>query len=438
MSDSASGNPLRIGIAGLGTVGAGVLKLLTQQQDILAARAGVPLVVTAVSARNRQQDRGVEIDGYAWYDNCLDMAEADDVDVVVELIGGADGTAKVLVENAIAAGKHVVTANKALLAYHGQSIAESAEAKAVAVGFEAAVAGGVPVIKGLRDGLAANQVERIVAILNGTCNFVLGLMEEEEVSFEDAVREAQDVGFAEADPTIDIGGFDAAHKLSLLASIAFGTQVNLDAVLVKGIDSVAAEDIEAAKELGYRIKLIAVADRNGGHIIQRVHPALVPLEQPLAHVGGPGNSIVMQGDWVGTVEFGGPGAGEKPTASAVVADIVDIARGFQVPVFGTPAAQLAPAKSASEDNSLAPYYLRMELADKKGTASTMTGILAEHDISIETMIQKPEEDHELGANMPVIVVTYATRDTAIAKAIAEIEGAGILAGSPNVIRVESL
>jgi homoserine dehydrogenase len=438
MSESASGKPLRIGIAGLGTVGAGVLKLLTQQQDMLASRAGVRLEVTAVSARNRQQDRGVGLGGYTWYDNCLDMADADDIDVVVELIGGADGTAKVLVDNAIAAGKHVVTANKALLAYHGQGIAEAAEARSVAVGFEAAVAGGVPVIKGLRDGLAANHVERIVAILNGTCNFVLGLMEEEEVSFDDAVREAQDVGFAEADPTTDIGGFDAAHKLSLLASIAFGTQVNLEAVQVRGIDSVGAEDIEAAKELGYRIKLIAVADRNGGSLIQRVHPALVPLQQPLAHVGGPGNSIVMQGDWVGMVEFGGPGAGEKPTASAVVADIIDIARGFQVPVFGTPATQLAPARTASEDHSLAPYYMRLSLADTKGTASTMTGILADHDISIETMIQRPAEDHELGANMPVIVVTYATRHAAIEAAIREIEAAGILAESPNVIRVESL
>jgi len=444
MSASASGDkpvtgsPLRVGIAGLGTVGGGVVKILSGQADLLAARAGRPVQVTAVSARNRDQDRGVDLSGYDWFDDCIEMAASPDVDVVMELIGGADGVAKTLVETALTNGKHVVTANKALLAYHGVALAALAEGKGVTLAYEAAVAGGIPIIKGLREGLTANRVNRLLAILNGTCNFVLGLMEDEGKSFDDAVKQAQDVGFAEADPTTDIGGFDAAHKLAILASIAFGTRVDIDAVDVQGIEAITSEDIEAAKELGYRIKLIAVAERQNGGCLQRVQPALVPLGHPLALVSGPGNAIHLEGDWVGAVEFGGPGAGEGPTASAVVADTVDIARGLSLPVFGIPADELVADNAAPKDTARTAHYLRFQMADQKGTIAAVTGLLAEHDISIETMIQRPERDHVAGANMPVIVITYPTTRAALHSAITAIEETGIVTGHPHVIRVESL
>ncbi len=432
------GKPIGVAIAGLGTVGAGVVKILSQQADMLAQRAGRRLEIRAVSARNREQERGIDISGYKWFDNCLDMAELEDVDIVIELIGGSHGTAKALVEAALANGKHVITANKALLAHHGSELASMAEEKGVALSFEASVAGGVPVIKGLREGLAGNDVQRIVAILNGTCNFVLGLMEDEGMAFEDAVRFAQEEGFAEADPTVDIGGFDAAHKLAILSSIAFGTRVDADAVATEGIEGIAAEDIAMALELGYRIKLLAVATRQNGSFVQRVQPALVRLEHPLAHISGPGNAILLEGDAVGGVEFGGPGAGQGPTASAVVADIIDIARGIVIPAFGVPAAELVPAPEATPDDEMAAYYLRLMLPDKTGAIATIASLLAAEDISIETMIQRPEEDHISGAVMPVVMVSYLARTAAMRQAVAAIEAAGILAAPPHVIRVEPL
>ena len=435
---SASDKPLRVGIAGLGTVGAGVLKILAGQADLLSARAGRSIEVAGVSARTKDQDRGIDLSGYRWFDDCMDMASSPDIDLVMELIGGEEGIARALVETALANGKHVVTANKALLAHHGVALATTAENKRVSLAYEAAVAGGIPVIKGLREGLTANRVDRMVAILNGTCNFVLSLMEDEGVSFADAVKQAQDVGFAEADPTTDVGGFDAAHKLAILASIAFGTRVNFDAVDVQGIDTITAEDIEAAKELGYRIKLIAAAEKQNGGCLQRVQPALVPLAHPLALVSGGGNAIHLEGDWVGAVEFGGPGAGEGPTASAVVADVVDIARGLDVPVFGVPVEQLKAENAAPRDTSKTAFYLRFQMSDQKGTIAAVTGLLAEHDISIETMIQRPERGHVAGANMPVIVITYPSTREALTGAINAIEETGIVANRPHVIRVESL
>ncbi len=437
-AEGGKDKPLGIAIAGLGTVGAGVLKILDGQAALLSARAGRSIAVTGISARSRNQDRGVDLSGYRWFDNCLDMAVSDDVDVIIELIGGADGTAKALVETALANGKHVVTANKALLAYHGQALGELAESKDLTLAYEAAVAGGIPVIKGLREGLTANRVDRIVAILNGTCNFVLGLMEEEGVSFDEAVRAAQEAGFAEADPTTDIGGFDAAHKLALLASIAFGVSVDADAVSTSGIEAIEADDIAMAHELGYRIKLLAVAARQNGSWVQRVHPALVPLENALSVVSGPGNLIIIEGDWVGAVEFGGLGAGEGPTASAVVADIVDIARGISVPTFGIPARDLTRPDKQAQDEEKTAFYLRFELRDEKGVISTLTRSLADQDISIETMIQRPEEDHKPGDTMPVVVITYPAIPGALSAAVRAIEETSILASPPQVIRVEAL
>lgn len=437
-SGSKSDQPLRIGIAGLGTVGGGVVKVFAAHAALLEARAGRPVVIAGVSARNREQDRGIDLAPFTWFDDCRDMATSPDIDVVIELIGGSDGIARELVELALANGKHVVTANKALLAHHGVALATVAEANSVTLAYEAAVAGGIPVIKGLREGLAANRVTRIVAILNGTCNFVLGLMEEQGMSFADAVRKAQDVGFAEADPTTDIGGFDAAHKLAILASIAFSTQVNVSAVDTTGIESIEAQDIKAAAELGYRIKLLGVATNDGGGCSQRVQPALVPLSHPLAFVSGPGNAVRLEADFVGSVEFVGPGAGEGPTASAVVADIADIARRLDVPTFGVRVGELSKPAVSAFDETPAAFYLRMEMADEKGTVAAMSRLLADNDISIETMIQRPAKGHLPGDIMPVIVVTYPANPKALFAAVRAIEGASILARLPHVIRIESL
>lgn len=427
--------PLGIAIAGLGTVGAGVVHVLQMQADLVAARAGRPVAIRAVSARNREAERGIDISAYDWVDNCVDLAKRDDVDVVVEVIGGSHGMAKALVEEALANRKHVVTANKALLAHHGVPLALAAEEAGVALSFEGSVAGGVPVIKGLREGLAANQVDRIVAILNGTCNFILGMMEDDEAEFEDAVRAAQDAGFAEADPTTDVGGFDAAHKLAILASIAFGTQVDVDAVATRGIEAISREDIAMAAELGYRIKLLAVASRRNGGFVQRVEPSLVPLESPLAYVSGPGNAVQISGDAVGVVDFNGPGAGQGPTASAVVADLIDIARGARLPVFGVPAAALTAPPVATDDEP-AQHYLRFLVPDEKGVIATIAQLMADQDISIETMIQRPEEDHVPGANMPVIMVTYPAAAAAVRRAVDAIADQKILAADPQIIRVE--
>jgi len=432
------GQPLGVAIAGLGTVGAGVVKILTASGAVLAARGGRPIEIRGISARQRDRTRDIDIAPYPWFDNCLDLADQNDIEVVVELIGGEDGPAKALVERALANGKHVVTANKALIAHHGGALAHIAEPQGVTLAYEAAVAGGIPIIKGLREGLAANRVDRIAAILNGTCNFVLGLMEEEGMAFDAAVARAQEVGFAEADPRMDIGGIDAAHKLAILASIAFGTEIDFGAVQTTGIEAISADDIRAARELAYRIKLLAVATRHKHGCSQRVAPALVPLAHPLAPVSGPGNAVHLEGDWVGAVEFGGPGAGQGPTASAVVADIVDIARGMTVPTFGIPAAALARARHVDEEQAHSAFYLRFQMADEKGIIAAMTRLLADQDISIETMIQRPESGHVPGATMPVVVITYPTEAKALWTAVRAVEGAGILAAAPHVIRVESL
>lgn len=437
MSASSGPSPLRVAVAGLGTVGAGTVRILQEQAALVAARAGRPIEIRAVSARTREAERGVEIGGYDWVDNCVDLAARDDVDVIVELIGGPDGTAKALVEAALARGRHVVTANKALLAHHGTALARAAEGAGVGLFYEGAVAGGVPVIKGLREGLAANSISRIVAILNGTCNFILGLMEEKGAEFEDALRAAQDAGFAEADPSTDIGGFDAAHKLVILASIAFGTQVDVGAVATQGIEAVTRADIANARELGYRIKLLAVAARRDGGLVQRVEPALVPIESPLAHVAGPGNAVQITGDPVGVVDFNGPGAGQGPTASAVVADLIDIARGVRLPVFGVPAHALAKPLPAIDDEP-APHYLRFTVPDQTGVIATIAGLLADHDISIETMIQRPDARHRPGESIPVIMVTYPVGTGAICQAMDGFAALDILLEPPQILRVEAV
>ena len=329
-------HPLRLGIAGLGTVGTGLVKLVQTNAALIEARVGRPIEISAVSARSRSRNRGVDISGYAWEDDPVALARRDDVDVVVELMGGENGPAKALTEAAIAAGKDVVSANKALLALHGQALAEAAEARGVALRFEAAVAGGIPVIKSLMEGLAGNRITRIKGVMNGTCNYILTRMEDAGLPYDTVFEEANQLGYLEADPTLDVGGIDAAHKLALLAAIGFGVQPNFDAIELGGIEKISIEDIRAAADMGLRIKLLGVAQMTGRGLEQSMTPCLVPADSPLGQLKGGTNMVVIEGDAVEQVVLRGPGAGEGPTASAVMGDVIDIARGLRLPVFGQP------------------------------------------------------------------------------------------------------
>ncbi|WP_111733702.1 homoserine dehydrogenase [Roseovarius amoyensis] len=424
--------PLRLGIAGLGTVGAGVVKIVRQKANLLADRAGRPVTITAVSARSRDKDRGVNISAYAWEDDPVALATRDDVDVLVELMGGSDGPAKAATEAALAAGKHVVTANKAMLAYHGQALAEAAEAAGAALRFEAAVAGGIPVIKALAEGLAGNDITRVMGVMNGTCNYILTRMQSAGLPYEDVFEEARKLGYLEADPSLDVGGIDAGHKLALLAAIAFGTRVNFGAVALEGIERITIDDIRHADHLGYRIKLLGVAQMTGRGLEQRMSPCLVPKHSPLGQLEGGTNMVVLEGDQVEQIVLRGPGAGEGPTASAVMGDIIDIARGARMPVFGVPAADLTQATSA-RTTAPAPYYLRMALEDKPGALAKVATVLGDAGISIDRMRQTRHE----ARTAPVLIVTHSTTRAALDEALAAMTGLDVIAQPPVALRIET-
>jgi homoserine dehydrogenase len=424
--------PLRLGIAGLGTVGAGVLRIVRSHARLLARRAGRPVQVTAISARDRGRDRGVPLDGYAWEGDPVALAVRPDVDVFVELMGGADGAARTAVEAAIAAGKDVVTANKALLALHGQALAETAEARGKVIRFEAAVAGGIPVMKALTEGLAANQVTRVLGVMNGTCNYILTRMQATGKPYADIFAEAQGLGYVEADPTLDVGGIDAAHKLSLLAAVAFGTRVDFGAVRIEGIERIALEDIQQAADMGYRIKLLGVAQMTGRGLAQRMSPCLVPADSPLGQLEGGTNMVVIEGDAVGQIVLRGAGAGAGPTASAVLADVIDLARGFRVPTFGQPAAELEQATAAVVDVP-APYYLRMALMDRPGALARVATVLGEAGVSIDRMRQYGHSD----TTAPVLIVTHRTARDALDRALGGLPGTGVVVGQPVALRIEA-
>jgi homoserine dehydrogenase len=427
--------PLAIGVAGLGTVGAGVLKLLRDNAGLIAARAGRPIAVTAVAARDRGRDRGVPLDGLRWYEDPVALAADGTLDVVVELIGGSDGPAKALVEAALAAGKPVVTANKALLALHGASLAEQAEATQVALAFEAAVAGGIPAIKGLREGLAANRISRVTGILNGTCNYILTCMRDQGREFADVLAEAQKLGYAEADPSFDIDGIDAAHKLAILAALAFGRPVDFSAVHVEGIRNVTALDIRLAEELGYRIKLLGIAEATDGGVSTRVHPCMVPVSHPIAVVDGVYNAVVAEGDFVGRVVLEGRGAGAGPTASAVVADLIDIARNRATPVWGAGTAALAQIPAVPMDRHHGAYYLRLMVLDRPGVVAEITGVLRDHAISLESMIQRGRAP---GEAVPIVLTTHICQEAAMRGALARIAALDSVLEPPASIRIETL
>ncbi|MEQ9694770.1 homoserine dehydrogenase [Shimia sp. SDUM112013] len=425
--------PLRLGIAGLGTVGIGVVKIVRQKANLLATRTGRPVVITAVSARSRDKDRGVSLAGYAWEDDPVALAQRDDVDVFVELMGGHDGPAKDAIEAAIASGKDVVTANKALLAHHGQVLAEAAEAKGAVIRFEAAVAGGIPVIKSLTEGLAGNEITRVMGVMNGTCNYILTRMQDAGLPYDEVFAEADALGYLEADPNLDVGGIDAGHKLSLLSSIAFGTQVDFDGVELEGIQRISIEDIHQAADLGYKIKLLGVAQMTGRGLEQRMSPCLVPADSPLGQLKGGTNMVVIEGDAVEQVVLRGPGAGEGPTASAVMGDVCDIARGLRIPTFGVPATELAKAKVA-QSNSPAPYYLHLTLEDKPGALAKIATVLGDNGISIDRMRQTRHND----TNAPVLIVTHKTTRAALDAAIEAMTVTGVMVNAPVALRIETV
>ncbi len=425
--------PLRLGIAGLGTVGVGVVRIIRKQAALLAARTGREIVISAVSARDAGKDRGLNLAPFVWEQDPVALAVRDDIDIFVELMGGSEGAAKDATEAAIAAGKHVVTANKALLAIHGQALAEAAESKGLMIRFEAAVAGGIPVVKALSEGLAGNEITRVMGVMNGTCNYILTRMESEGAGYNTLFEEAGKLGYLEADPNLDVGGIDAGHKLAILSSIAFGTKVNFAGVELEGIQRIELEDIRQAADMGYRIKLLGLAQRSARGLEQRMQPCLVPITSPLGQLEGGTNMVVIEGDAVEQIVLRGPGAGEGPTASAVVGDICDLARGLRMPVFGQPAAGLKEAPAA-RSGLPAPYYLRMALMDKPGALAKIAAALGESGISIDRMRQYGHSE----PSAPVLIVTHKTTRGALDLALEAMAGTGVLASSPVALRIENL
>ena len=402
-------NSLRVGIAGLGTVGTSLVHLLQDKSDLLADRCGRPLVITGVTARSKEKERGLSLDGVTWFDDPLALATDDNSDVFVELIGGDGEPAYGAVKAALESGKHVVTANKALLAKHGVELAEIAESKGLLLNYESAVAGGIPIIKVMRESLTANTVTRISGILNGTCNYILTRMEDEGMSFEDCLKDAQDLGFAEADPTFDIEGNDTAHKLAILTSLAFGTAIAPDAIYLEGITRISIEDIEAAKDLGYRIKLLGIATKTASGVESRVHPAMVPLGSAIAEIGGVTNAVSVEADTVGSLMMSGPGAGGDATASAVAGDLCDIAKsrpGHQHgPALGQPAQSLMPHERAPMRSHEGGYFIRLTVKDQPGTMAAIATRMAEQSISLESIVQRRARGELESEQAPIILIT---------------------------------
>lgn len=426
---------VRVGIAGLGTVGAGVLSLLQQHSGLIATRCGREVVPVAVSARDRSRDRGVPLDGYRWFDSATDLARDGEVDVVIELIGGEDGVAKAVVEMALEAGKPVVTANKALIAHHGTALASLAESHDALLAFEAAVAGGIPALKTLREGLSGNAIDRLHGILNGTCNYILSTMRESGRDFDEVLAEAQALGYAEADPSFDVDGVDAAHKLAILTSLAFGCEVDFGAVYAEGIRNITASDIAYAEELGYRIKLLGIAERSDGGVEQRVHPCMVSTRSPLAQVEGVFNAVLFHGDFVDNIMIEGRGAGAGPTASAVVADLLDIARGNAVPAFGMPQARLKSLPTLPMAQHEGCYYIRLQVVDRPGVMADVTAILRDEAISLEAMLQRGRAP---GEPVAVVLTTHETVEARMQRALERIAALEASLEPPQIIRIEPI
>lgn len=427
-----SREPFKVAVAGLGTVGGGTVKLLQSNAALIERRAGRPVVISAVADLDRR-DRGFAVDGYEWYEDAVAMAERADADVLVELIGGSEGVAKRVCETALGRGRHVVTANKALIAHHGMALASAAEAAGAVLAYEAAVAGGIPIIKSLKEGLVANAHNRVYGILNGTCNYILSAMRGTGREFDDVLAEAQALGYAEADPSFDVDGVDTAHKLAILATVAFGCALRFDAVHMEGIRHVSSADIAFAEELGYRIKLLGIAALTNRGVERRVHPCMVPAGAPIAHVEGVFNAVVTHGDFVDTVVQEGRGAGERPTASAVVADIVDIARGQRSPTFGVPAGELENLPAAPMSAHRGAYFVRLMVLDQPGVFADVAGILRDNAISMEAVLQRGRAPAE---PVPVVMTTHVTEEAAMVRCLDAIAALGACVEPPRMIRIE--
>jgi homoserine dehydrogenase len=434
--------PLRVGIAGLGTVGAEVVRVIESQAGALSARCGRSLRVVAVTARSKAKKRGLDLGGIAWAKDALALAADPDIDCFVELIGGAGDPALSAIETALKSGKSVVTANKALIAKHGLRLAKLAETHGGALNFEAAVGAAIPIVKTLREGLAGTGVNRVYGILNGTCNYILTRMEQEGLSFADCLKDAQRLGYAEANPSFDVDGHDTAQKLAILASLAFGTKVAQSAVYVEGISSIAPEDLRAASELGYRVKLLGVAVRTAKGIEQRVHPTMVPKSSSIAQVMGVTNAVTIDGEGIPPITLVGPGAGGAATASAVVADIADVARGVRINPFGRPVDRLRGTEKAPMERHEGGYYIRLMARDLPGTAATIATRLAEQKISIESIVQRHANGIDAAqsagksSQVPVVLITYATHEDAVYRALKAVQGDKVISGRPQVIRIE--
>jgi homoserine dehydrogenase len=431
--------PLRVGIAGLGTVGAEVVRLIENESRTLSARCGRGVRVVAVTARSKAKKRGVDLRGIEWAKSPQALAEDPNVDCFVELMGGAGDPAFSAIEAALKSGKSVVTANKALIARHGLRLAHAAEKHGGALNFEAAVGAAIPVIKTLREGLAGTGINRVYGILNGTCNYILTRMEQEGLSFAECLKDAQRLGYAEANPSFDVDGHDTAQKLAILASLAFGTKIAQSAVYVEGISSIKPEDLRAAEELGYRVKLLGVAVRTAKGIEQRVHPTMVPKSSSIAQVMGVTNAVTIDGEGIPPITLVGPGAGGAATASAVVADIADIARGVRVNPFGRPVERLRSTSKAPMERHEGGYYIRLMARDLAGTAATIATRLAEQKISIESIVQRHPDGADAAANatrVPVILITYATHEDAVYRALEAVQRDKVISGRPQVIRIE--
>ena len=434
---------LRIGLAGLGTVGASVMRAITEKNDLLSAQCGRAVAVTAVSARDRNRDRGIDLSGVTWHDDPQALAASDGIDVFVELMGGAEGAAPASVRAALSSGKHVVTANKALLAAHGVELARLAEEAGLILNYEAAVAGGIPIIKTMRESLSGNSVSRVYGILNGTANYILTRMERDRMGFAECLADAQRLGYAEADPTFDIEGNDTAHKLSILTSLAFGTRIAADEIYMEGISNISLADIDAARELGYRIKLLGVAQRTAGGIEQRVHPTMVPLHSVIAQIDGVTNAVALEADIVGALLMSGPGAGGNATASAVVGDIADIAKARpghqQAPVLGRPAHTLEPYQRAAMRAHAGGYFVRVTVHDRPGVFAAIATHMAGNGISLESIVQHgdaPGAARDVTAPKTVILITHETTEQAIRTAVEGITADGYLVDKAQVIRIE--
>ena len=427
--------PFKIAIAGLGTVGVGVIKILQQHSEMIEMRAGRPVEIVAVSAKTKNRERGIDLSGFEWVDNAEDLANYKGVDAVLELIGGSEGTAANLVKGALENGLHVVTANKALLAHHGIDLATTAEKNNACLLYEAAVAGGIPIIKGLREGLTANEIKSVYGILNGTCNYILSEMRTSGRDFQDVLQEAQEAGYAEADPTFDIEGIDAAHKLAILTAIAFGVKPDFDAVTIEGITHINATDIAYADEFGYRIKLLGIARRENGKILQVMEPCLVPIGSPLGIIEDVYNAVYVEGDYVETPLFTGKGAGEGPTASSVVADLIDLARGIRLPTFGIPASKLQDAQWADPGETENRYYLRLSVLDQAGVIADVSAILRDQNISIEGLVQRARDP---GQPVPVVLTTHETKHADMVKACSMIEALETSVDKPRLMCIEEL